>query len=59
MRGTSVCPQDTHAIFLDTGLAFGWDDRFRLGVDAPPGDESADDPARLGGALRLVELRSP
>ena len=54
MRGTSVCPQDTHAIFLDTEPAFGcWVDRFRLGVP------SADDAVRLGGALRLAELRSP
>lgn len=58
MRGTSVCPQDTHAIFLDTEPGFGWDDRFRFGVDAP-GEESVDDPVRLCGALRLAEVRSP
>ena len=27
-------------------------------MDAP-GEESADDPVRLGGALRLAEVRSP
>jgi len=58
MRGTSVPPQDTHAIFLDTEPGFGWDNRFRFGGCAP-GEDSVDDPVRLGAALRLAELRSP
>ena len=58
MRGTSVFSQDTHAIFLDTEPGFGWDNRFRFGGCAP-GEDSVDDPVRLGAALRLAELRSP
>ena len=30
--------------------------RFRFGA---PGEDSVDDPVRLGGALRLAEVRSP
>ena len=57
MRGTSACPQETHAIFLDVEpvLGWAWDARFRLGA---PWD-SAFEPVRLGAALRFVEPLSP
>ena len=58
MRGTSACPHETQAIFLDVVLALGWDwdARFRLGAFPVP---SAFEPVRLGAVLRFVEPRSP
>ncbi len=58
MRGTSACPQETQAIFLEVEVVLGWDARFRLGAFPAPRD-SVFDPVRLGAVLRFVEPRSP
>jgi hypothetical protein len=55
MRGTSACPQETQAIFLDAGAVFAWDARFRLGAFP----DSAFEAVRLGAVLRFAEPRSP
>ena len=58
MRGTSACPQETQAIFLDVELVLGWDwdARFRLGAFPAPWDS---EPVRLGAVLRFAEPLSP
>jgi hypothetical protein len=55
MRGTSACPQETQAIFLDVVAVLAWDARFRLGAFP----DSAFEPVRLGAVLRFAEPRSP
>ena len=54
-RGTSACPQETQAIFLDVVAVLGWEARFRLGAFP----DSVFEPVRLGAALRFAAPRSP